>query len=284
MKHLRLLAFGLWPLIVSVVLGQGGSGAASGSATGRPVGSISLAAPHAIPVAVTGAPYSAEQIDERVQTLNDGTHIRQTQVHTKIYRDSQGRTRIERPLIVLQNRQDWPLVTEITDPVAGVRYIVDPQNKVAHRVKAQSGVGYAVAPNEWFLSRNRVAAPGPPSSPPHPAPAPAAAGARPETTEEKLGQEIIEGVPADGVRHTTTIPAGAEGNDRPFSITSEEWISPDLKIVVLRKQNDPRFGETIMKFVNISRDEPDPSLFQPPPDYRIVEETGESVTIHYNHE
>jgi hypothetical protein len=45
---------------------------------------------------VTGAPYSAEETGENVQTLTDGTHITQKQVTTKFYRDSEGRTRTER--------------------------------------------------------------------------------------------------------------------------------------------------------------------------------------------
>jgi len=46
--------------------------------------------------AVTGAPYSAEEVTEHVQTLADGTHITQPSSKTIFYRDSLGRTRIER--------------------------------------------------------------------------------------------------------------------------------------------------------------------------------------------
>jgi hypothetical protein len=46
--------------------------------------------------AVTGAPYSAEEVTEHVQTLADGTHITQPSPKTIFYRDSLGRTRIER--------------------------------------------------------------------------------------------------------------------------------------------------------------------------------------------
>src|SRR3974390_1424932 len=46
--------------------------------------------------AVTGAPYSAEEVTEHVQTLADGTHITQPSPKTVFYRDSLGRTRIER--------------------------------------------------------------------------------------------------------------------------------------------------------------------------------------------
>ena len=79
---------------------------------------------------------------------------------------------------------------------------------------------------------------------------------------------------------TQTIPTGEQGNDRPFEIVSETWMSPDLKTAVLSKHNDPRSGENTTRLINISRNEPDPSLFQPPPDYQIVDETA-PFTIHY---
>jgi hypothetical protein len=44
--------------------------------------------------AIAGAPYSAEEVDESVQTLADGTHI-QTTPGKKTYRNSLGRTRTE---------------------------------------------------------------------------------------------------------------------------------------------------------------------------------------------
>jgi len=92
---------------------------------------------------------------------------------------------------------------------------------------------------------------------------------------EDLGTQIIEGIPAEGKRHTTTYPVGFMGNDRPITNTSESWTSPDLKEVILSKSNDPRSGEHTHKLVNISRNEPDPSLFEPPPGYTVKNETGE---------
>ena len=52
-------------------------------------------------------------------------------------------------------------------------------------------------------------------------------------------------------------------------------MSPDLKVVILSEMNDPRNGKHTQKLINISRIEPDSSLFQPPPDYTVVEEKGE---------
>jgi hypothetical protein len=104
-----------------------------------------------------------------------------------------------------------------------------------------------------------------------PTPVVRSAARRAQFTTEKLGTQIIEGVVTEGERQTQTIPEGEQGNDRPILITTEVWTSPELKMVVLRKSSDPRSGETIMKLTNISRTEPDASLFQPPPDYTIVD-------------
>jgi hypothetical protein len=293
MKSLDVRTSVLFVLAAGVSFAQGGAGSTAGVAgpevrtsVGRVSGSVTFPAQRFIPPAVVGVPYSAEQTQEHVQTLNDGTHITQTQMHTKIYRDSQGRTRTERPLMMaFANGQDSPLVVEINDPVAGVRYTLDSQGKVAHRVTTQVPGGGAQGAGLARLGATGAVAPVPaavvPATPGLPLPSAALIRAQRDSTEEKLAPQMIEGVLAEGVRRTTVIPEGAQGNDRPFSITSETWTAPDLKMVVLSKTEDPRSGETVMKFTNISRDEPDASLFQPPPDYQVVEEAG-PFTISYS--
>jgi hypothetical protein len=238
------------------------------TAVGRVSGVATFPASAFIPPAAVGAPYSADQVLEHVQTLNDGTHITQTQMYMKLYRDSQGRTRTERPLTILPNEQDSPSVVEITDPVEGMRYTLDVQNKIAHRVKAKipaGGIGAAASQTQAVIRPTL----------------PATVSARIEGQQETLQPQMIEGVLAEGVRYTTVIPEGAEGNDRPFSITSETWTAPELKIAVLMKNNDPRSGDTITRLTNISRNDPDPTLFQPPPDYQVVDETG-TFSIRYS--
>jgi hypothetical protein len=91
-----------------------------------------------------------------------------------------------------------------------------------------------------------------------------AAGASSPATKEDLGQQVIEGVMAKGTRTTTVIPAGAIGNELPITVTSEEWFSPDLNVLVMTKHADPRSGETTYRLTGITRGEPDPSLFDLP--------------------
>ncbi len=62
--------------------------------------------------------------------------------------------------------------------------------------------------------------------------------------------------------------------------TYENWFSPDLKVLVLSKNTDPRSGESVTRLQNVVAGEPDPSLFIPPADYTIVDEKG-PFQIHY---
>ncbi len=106
-------------------------------------------------------------------------------------------------------------------------------------------------------------------------PAPPMAGARNilkfSTNREELGKLAIEGVECEGRREVTTIPAGAVGNERPIETVNETWYSPELKMTILSKRSDPRFGESTYRVTNISRSEPDAQLFQVPSEYTIKE-------------
>jgi hypothetical protein len=52
-------------------------------------------------------------------------------------------------------------------------------------------------------------------------------------------------------------------------ITSEEWTSPELKVLVMTRTFDPRTGESIYRLVNITKSEPNASWFEIPSDYTI---------------
>lgn len=88
-----------------------------------------------------------------------------------------------------------------------------------------------------------------------------------------LEHKVIEGVNVEGRKTTTTIAAGQVGNEQPITITSEEWRSPELGVLVLTRHSDPRSGESIYRLQNIVRAEPDRSLFMVPPDFEI-KDTG----------
>lgn len=237
---------------------------------------------------VTGAPYSATEVMEHTQTLADGTHITQKPRTTLMFRDSQGRTRTERPMFGGPYGGDGgPTMIQIQDPVAGFQYTLDQQDHVAHRVALTrpGGVGAGTGVARAMVS-GTLTATLPPPPPARIAQSAAVSGGngtevnRPERSVEPLGTQTMEGVTVEGRRVTTTIPIGMQGNDRPIVSTTETWTSPDLKVMVLMKNSDPRNGENITRLTNITVGEPDPALFQSPADYTIVDEKG-AFTIHY---
>ena len=101
---------------------------------------------------------------------------------------------------------------------------------------------------------------------------PAIAGTRAEKpVVESLGTQFMEGLAVEGTRTTVTIPAGEIGNERPIDIVSERWFSQDLKVLVMSRQSDPRFGETTYRLTNLSRAEPPAHLFEIPADFTLVD-------------
>lgn len=110
-----------------------------------------------------------------------------------------------------------------------------------------------------------------------------ASGVKFNSNTESLGKQTIEGVEAEGKRTTTTIPAGAVGNERPIEMITETWYSPELQTTIMSKRSDPRTGESIFRLTNIRRGEPDASLFQVPSDYTVKEGPVNSTSSTFNY-
>ena len=234
--------------------------------------SVQMHPPPAYVPHITGAPYSAEELFDHTQTLVDGTNITQKTRITKVYRDSEGRTRTERPMFFSSSASEALPIVEISDPVSGFRYTLDVQNHIAHRfAPPERTIDEVRSPENGRMASSGVTSTATPPSPTAAAPR----VDRPQNSTESLGSQVIEGVYAEGKKVTTTIPVGNMGNDRPIVRVMESWLSPDLKITVLMKNSDPRMGESTMRLRNIDRSEPDPALFRMPSDYKIVNENGE---------
>jgi hypothetical protein len=201
---------------------------------------------------VTGAPYSAQAVTERTQTLSDGNTIH-TMTTVNVYRDSQGRTRHEGQIGAIGPwaAQGTPhKVIFITDPVRGSSYTLNPDTQVAQQRSFRGHAGaWKGTGTAGQIARERPE--------------------NPNIKTESLGTQVIGGVTAQGTRTTRTIPAGQIGNQAPLVITTERWYSPELQTDVMRKEVNPQFGQTTFQLTNIVRAEPDPSLFQVPPNYTI---------------
>jgi hypothetical protein len=104
-------------------------------------------------------------------------------------------------------------------------------------------------------------------------------GSGPADAPQALGSQTIEGVSTVGTRTTMTIAAGQIGKERPIDIVAERWFSPELKVLILSRQTDPRLGETSSRLTNIVRSDPEPSLFETPADYKVIDAAGPGDVI-----
>jgi hypothetical protein len=55
-------------------------------------------------------------------------------------------------------------------------------------------------------------------------------GAR-RNPDGELEHRTIDGIAVEGRSASKTIPAGEIGNERPITIASQEWTSPELKVL-----------------------------------------------------
>jgi hypothetical protein len=209
---------------------------------------------------VKGAPFSAVATSETTQTLADGNHInRKTQ--TNLYRDSLGRFRKEVTLQAIgplaASGQPHSFI-EISDPVAGTNYVLEPEQRIARQMPGPIGMqirtkggpgGGNVFYRDFKESKKE--------------------SKEAEAKTESLGIETVGGVNAEGTRTTRTIAAGEIGNEKPITIISERWYSPDMQMEVKSMHSDPRFGNTTYTLTNIQRTEPAATLFAVPAGYTI---------------
>jgi hypothetical protein len=203
---------------------------------------------------VTGAPYGAVAVTTNSQTLSDGNTINR-KVQTTVFRDSQGRTRRE---------TNWsaagPLATSgaersfimIHDPVAATAFVLHPDTKVAEQLPPPRGnkKNPDDLQSRFDAHIQQEIANG-------------------SLKKEDLGTQTVNGVSAQGTRYTRTIPAGKDGNTNPIVITSEEWYSPELQVLVKSVHTDPRMGQRTYNLTNLQRTEPAATLFAVPSGYTV---------------
>ena len=240
-------------LAAPALWGQGGGrGMGMGFGPGGRFGGFRMASP------VTGAPYSAVRTVTRVEKLSDGTTITHQSVINEA-RDSNGRTYTQTQIVGTQSATGTPRVLyRVFDPVNRETISWSSSSKEANLMHLPDPSQFQGRRGAWRTS-------GAGASPRlH-------GNARFKPTVQSLGSKTIDGVVADGTLTTIVIPAGAQGNDQPITITHESWVSSDLKLTVMRIDTDPRFGTTTTELTNISRAEPSTALFQAPAGYTVQE-------------
>ena len=278
------------------------AGAASGSTAAARMNGVLAAG---LGSSMKNSPFSAEEVNESVQTLADGNRI----VHnstSKMYRNSEGRIRRESRGGAGGSFGFTYTVApsvSIVDPVLRQQFELNSTLRTATISEMKSGQGVTVTgsrANEELLTKLKAegksvtlsasladavsasaaaAASYAATSGSYAAAYPVALRAKDETRTEELGTRDFEGVMAVGTRRTTIIAAGAIGNDRPIETVYERWYSKDLGVVVYSRTVDPRMGEQTYKLTNIVRSEPDPSLFAVPTEYKKIGQSGATYRV-----
>jgi hypothetical protein len=190
--------------------------------------------------ALSGMPFSGEEVLASDNTLADGTHLSRHISTSVVSRDMMGRTRTESlGTVGLQ----YKIV--IVDAVAGYRYSLDPEKQTALRIPVRVQLHHAAE----------------------------ASIPAPSKGMEWLGTQTIDGMVTYGERDTLTYPPGKMGgNDRPVTYILEFWRSPQLGVLLIQKSSDPSTGNSTVTLQNLKFAEPDASLFRVPDNYRIIDD------------
>jgi hypothetical protein len=197
----------------------------------------------------TGAPFTATVVTEWTRLLEDGTTTT-VKNHRTIARDSVGRIFQERRNFTPNGDKETTTLSELdyADPVRHELYVCSPRTQTCN-----------VHPYDQ------------PAATPVSAPAsvtlPKGAGT---VTHESLGQSNIDNLEVLGSREITTINPGANGYQHPEPTIKEFWYSPQLEMNVITKRFEPRGGAQNFTLENINLNEPNPNLFVPPANYKLI--------------
>lgn len=250
------------------------------------------------------APYSAQAVTERTQTLADGNQIANRRV-TMTYRDSAGRTRQE-----FRDAKGEVVTVMIADPAGGTNLILHPRDRTAVKVdrmhkdgtppdaerqrRADGSEDIIVKRVEGLddAERRRIqrdvriqvskalAESGSAQRNVQMQVAPLVNGAfadvkwAAKAVTKDLGTRDFNGIKAEGKLRSYEIPAGEIGNRNPIVVSDETWTAPDLMVTVYAKHSDPRSGDVVFRLENVKREEPAAALFTVPADYTVREGGG----------
>ena len=190
---------------------------------------------------VPGAPFSGKVEIVSRQKLPDGS-VYVLKSMSYIARDSLGRTHSEaRRLVSDSYKEESPLsYIHVYDPVTGLSTHLDPLSFIA--------------------TQTTTHAPPVASVKSIPDPNPLVLGS-PVKQVEDLGTRVFQNLTLHGTRQS-----------RDATDFDEYWYSPDLSIFMSRKHQDPVWEQTV-NLIDFNRQEPDPSNFAIPANYKIVEVT-----------
>ena len=194
---------------------------------------------------IASAPFSADVIKQSTQLLPDGSRAL-VETHGKMFRDAEGRTRVETELVSSPGTATRHFIT-IFDPVQ--------QTSMVLNVEAKTGDVFHLPPVAAVSEKQLKLI--------------AAAQARrsairPTAGSEDLGSMTMEGFSVTGSRSAHP----ADGSKAQIAVT-ESWFSPDLKVVLLSTTQLPQAVTQSTRLMNVVPGAPDPALFQAPAGYAI---------------
>jgi hypothetical protein len=222
--------------------------------------------------AVVGAPFSAVAVQENIRVTGDGNRfIHKFTSHR--YRDGQGRTRLDRSIPV-------PVAaTESADD--GLHTYVIIQNKVTGEIDSL----FPGAKLATVFQRPGIKVVDEPVT--VPAIVASFAGMRLGAKDPgwsapvSLGEKSIDGVHVVGTQEVYTVAAGKVGNEKPITLTVQQWSSPELGIIVDKMASASTGGQTHYHLTQLIQAEPDASLFRVPADYKktVVDKTAAVTAV-----
>ena len=205
---------------------------------------------------MANAPFSLTVAAEWSRPMANGGTF--TTVNSRpIKRDRAGRIYQERWLMSpkgsnIPSRISW---IQIADPVAHTFYECEPRQKVCELRMLRDSVTARFDPGR-FKSGPLKDVKGEDK------------GTR---VHDDLGAGSFAGMPVHEYRDTTTLNAGVMGNDLPMSTVRQYRFCTDLGLNLTSTLEAPQIGRQVFTVTELSTSEPDPSFFQPPQGYKVVD-------------
>lgn len=205
-------------------------------------------------------PYSATLKVTFDQRLSDGRAIHGV-TRTLSARDSSGKARMETSTGCWRDKDSrlhQRLNVRIADPVAGTLLDWNMDGavlKVARLLYQPEFFPRSLGFPEWKSSETALNLPEQPAR---------------TVRTELLGPKMLNGIQVYGKRSTMTMPSDDKNGAAVVVERREQWVSLELGVVMSELVDDPLRGRTEMEMESFSLREPDPSLFLPPPGYKIA--------------
>jgi len=220
---------------------------------------------------IVGTPLSAEVSIEYTPTPGEGSPVFPKRRSAMLYRNSDGKTRVEIFRHVPREQNERPEIIDFTDPKECIGDVLDVRNHIDHRISLRE-VPFMMAggccPEKMIalqsaeLSLLTVAGKTMPNL---------GYGSRGDGINVDPIAEI-DGFDVEGYGQRLTLPKGTNGNQKDITVTIKTWYAPSIKAVMLIEVIDSRSGITKIGLSNVKKGEPEPSFFVLPSGYRLVEE------------